>query len=349
MTDSTVDPKLVVAPFHGSPAEWDAFVTRHDGWTHYHTFGWKDLIEREFAHECLYLAARDGEDHLQGILPLVRVRGPVFGHFLVSMPFLNYGGPLGTPGAIRLLCDEARNLAHRDGVSLVELRSRVPLEVSLDVTHRKVTVILDLPSNDPTQLFDSFKAKLRSQIRRPMKEGLTTRFGSDQIDPFYRVFARQMRDLGTPVHKRQLFHAMAHAFGESVWFGCVYAGDKPVAGGCGFHWEGEFEMTWAASSTAHKRLAPNMLLYWSFMQRAILHGLTRFNFGRCTPGSGTHRFKLQWGGREQRLWWYTSSSDGVDATPSPTDARYAWGPTLWSRLPVPVANLIGPSIVRWLP
>ena len=110
-------------------------------------------------------------------------------------------------------------------------------------------------------------------------------------------------------------------------------------------------MTWASSLRDYARLAPNMLLYWAFMERAAREGLAVFNFGRCTPGSGTHRFKRQWGAssRDVELWWYQYARSGIATTPSPDDGAYAWGPRLWRRLPVSLATLLGPHIVRFLP
>jgi FemAB-related protein (PEP-CTERM system-associated) len=282
------------------------------------------------------------------VLPLVRVKSVMFGHYLVSMPFLNYGGPLGGDCAITALASHAADLAARDGVRLLELRSRVPLPVSLPVSHRKITVLLDLPS-DAALLWKHLDAKVRSQVRRPQKEGVTVRFGPDQVGPFFEVFAQHMRDLGTPTQPRRLFDAIADVFGDDAWFGCAYLDERPVACGCGFRWANEFEMTWASALVEHKRLAPNMLLYWSFMERAIGEGLTLFNFGRCTPDSGTHRFKRQWGSRDEMLWWYGASAQEGAATPSPHDASYSWGPRLWKRLPTPVATALGPHIVRYIP
>ena len=86
---------LTVAPFDGAPAAWDAFVRAAPGWSHFHLWGWKTVVERTHGHECIYLAARAGDGRLEGVLPLVRVRSRLFGHYLVSMPFVNYGGPLG--------------------------------------------------------------------------------------------------------------------------------------------------------------------------------------------------------------------------------------------------------------
>jgi FemAB-related protein (PEP-CTERM system-associated) len=278
------------------------------------------------------------------------VKSVLFGHYLVSMPFVNYGGPLGTPAAIEALVAEARELAARGHVRLLELRSRTPLNISLDVSHRKVTVVLDLPSGGAPALWKELDAKLRSQVRRPQKEGVTVCFGSDQIEPFFAVFARHMRDLGTPTQPLSFFRVLAETFGDDMWFGCAYLNGKPIAAGCGFRWAGEFEMTWASALQEHKRIAPNMLLYWSFLERACDESLRAFNFGRCTPGGGTHRFKLQWGSREEQLWWYQArASEATIATPSPNDPQMAWGPRLWKHLPERVATALGPRIVRYIP
>jgi FemAB-related protein (PEP-CTERM system-associated) len=276
------------------------------------------------------------------------------------MPFLNYGGPIGSSRAIAALAAAAAAQASRDGVSLLELRSRSswPAAPADDWTTstRKITVVLDLPtSGGSAALWKQLDAKVRSQVRRPQKDGVTVRFGLDQLPAFYHVFARHMRDLGTPTQSRRLFEAIAGAFADDVWFGCAYLNDEPIAAGCGFLWGAEFEMTWASSLIAHKRTSANMLLYWAFMERAADMGLTTFNFGRCTSGSGTHKFKRQWGRatRDEQLWWYGHGQATAGAarakTPSPDDAAYAWGPRVWKRLPVALATAVGPRIVKYIP
>jgi FemAB-related protein (PEP-CTERM system-associated) len=332
-----------------SPGEWDALVRRSDGWTHFHLWGWRDVLERTYGHECVYLEARDATGALTAVLPMVDVRSMLFGRYLVSMPFVNYGGPLGSPDAVRALGAAAVTEAERRGVKLLELRSRVPRSLDLPASHRKITVLLDLPAGDPDGLFRVLPAKLRSQVRRPQKEGVEVRFGPDQVEPFYRVFARHMRDLGTPVQSRRLFEAVAAVFPNDVWFACAYLAERPVAAACGFRWADEFEITWAAALREFNALAPNMLVYWRLMERCVAEGVRTFNFGRCTPDSGTHRFKRQWGGRDEPLWWYQWSAGGTAATPSPDDGAYAWGPRVWRRLPLGIANRLGPILVRGIP
>jgi len=338
-----------VRSYSGSSAGWDEFVHAQEGWSHFHQYGWRRVMEEALGHRAFFLGAFDTDGRIAGVLPLVRVKSFLFGHYLVSMPFLNYGGPLGSREAVRALAAEAVAIADGEGADLLELRSRGELPLGLPASHRKVTVVLDLEPGDPEPAFAALKSKVRSQVRRPMKEGVEVWFGPDQLEPFYRVFAENMRDLGTPVLGKPVFEAMREEFGDSVWFGAAWLGDKPVAAGCGFAWNGEFEMTWASSLRAHNRIAPNMLLYWRFIEKAATEGFRTFNFGRCTPGGGTHRFKLQWGGRDEPLWWYHRPSDQNAATPSPDEGALSFGPKVWRRLPLPVANALGPGIVRRIP
>ena len=330
---------------------WDSFVREWRG-TFCHLEAWAHLLRDVLGAEPLYREARDPEGHLAGILPLFRIQSRLFGHYLVSVPFLNYGGPLGSDDARQALVRDAAREARESGADLLELRLRAELDAlpeGIRTTDRKVTVLLDLP-DDPQVLFkDTFRSKLRSQIRRPMKEGMEVRFGPEQVEPFLHVFQWNMRDLGTPVLPAELFRRLPDAFGEDVTFGVVYAGDEPVAAGCGFTALEEFEMTWASSLSAYNRQAPNMLLYWGFMERSIEQGLATFNFGRCTPGGGTHRFKSQWESRDVPLPWLQWSAEELDATPSPDSGKYDLAIRLWRKLPLPVANRVGPLIARKIP
>lgn len=327
--------------------EWDAFVRRAQGATFCHLAAWGEVIAEVMGHPPLFLAARSEQGEMRGVLPMVQVRSRVFGSRLVSMPFLNYGGPLGDATAQALLVEQAVAEAERLKVGRLELRARHPVAAALTPTYGKVTVLLPLVAN-PEELWASLKAKVRSQIRRPMKEGMETRVGRDQLEPFHDVFSRNMRDLGTPVLPRKFFERMAESFPREVVFAAVYDGPRAVAAGAGFVFGDEFEITWASSLREYSRSAPNMLLYWSLMEEMGRRGVRTFNFGRCTPGEGTHRFKLQWGGHDQPLPWLTwPAQSGTDPKRPGRLTRLL--SRAWQRLPVPVANAAGPLVARELP
>lgn len=335
---------LTVGPLE-EDGEWDEFVRGREDATFCHLVGWRSVMEGVLGREALYLAARDAEGRIRGVLPLALHRSRVFGHRLVSMPFLNYGGPLGDPAAMSALLNEAVDRAESLGASL-ELRSRRPIPSDLPTSERKVTVLLPLP-DDPEKLWTAFKSKVRSQIRRPMKENMEPRFGHDQLEPFYEVFSQNMRDLGTPVLPRSLFERLVAVFPDELVFAAIYYRGRPVAAGAGFTFHGEFEITWASALHEFSRQAPNMLLYWSLMEEMIRKGVKTFNFGRCTPGEGTHRFKLQWGGHDQPLPWIVHPEEGGDDTaPGPAAEAAA---SLWRKLPLPLANALGPRVAVHLP
>lgn len=334
-----------------APPGWDALVARSTGGSFCHHSGWRRVFDEALALETVFLSAGRGRA-LEGALPLVRMPTLGGGRVLVSMPFLNYGGPLGDGATREALARAALELARNSGDRRVELRCRQPLALSgaredYGPGRDKLTVVLELP-DDPEVLFqDRFRAKLRSQVRRPMKEDMEARFGPDQLGAFYGVFRENMRDLGTPVLPRRLFELLVEVFGGAVEFGAVYHDGRPVAAGCGFHWGDEFEMTWASSLRAFNRLSPNMLLYWRFMERCIEAGRTAFNFGRSTPGAGTHRFKSQWGGDDEPLHWVQWPADA--AGPDADSAAFRWATRAWQRLPLPVAGWLGPKLARRIP
>ncbi len=341
-------PQLEVLPLDGDRRAWDELVTRAECSSFCHLAGWREILSDVLGAECLYWQVVDADGALHGILPLVRVRSRIFGHYLVSLPFLNYGGPLGSQAAQDRLVQDAVTEARRTRADLLELRTRDPGGFDLPVSSRKITVLLPLPSDAET-LFRRFPAKLRSQIRRPMKEGLEVRFGPEQREPFYEVFARTMRDLGTPVLPRAFFERVSATFADLVVFGVVYRGEQPLAAGCGFVWRGEFEMTWAGALRESRTFAANMLLYWTFMEQMIARGVRMFNFGRCTPGGGTHRFKKQWGGVDVPLPWLQWSARERTVMPTPDRPAFRLASAVWRRLPLALTKKVGPVIARQIP
>jgi len=354
LTDSTgmagASASFDVESFEGDAATWDRSLDGLDGSSFCHRFGWKSVMEDALGHETFWQVARGPDGAIEGLLPLVRVRSRLFGDYLVSMPFLNYGGPVGADAARHALCREATTLAARLRVDLLELRNRSHLPTSeLALNQRKLTVVKALPSTAEELWEKGIKAKVRSQIRRPQKEGMEISFGGEHLDAFYDVFSRTMRDLGTPALPKVFFEKIREAFPDTTVFALVELRGEPMAAACGLTWQDEFEITWAGASREHARLAPNMLLYWGLMEDCVRLGLGRFNFGRCSPDSGTHRFKRQWGSEDEPLPWLQWSPSGIVSTPDPNSRKFRLASSAWSRLPLPVTNLIGPRLSRVIP
>ena len=327
-------------------AEWDEFVAQSGG-TFCHLSAWKTVMEDVFRHETHFLTARDEAGNLEGVLPMVSLRSPIFGHYLLSMPCLNYGGPLGDETARDALCEAAVKLASDIGADLFEIRARNVEPTRMSPTPRKIAVIVPLAPTIEEQWEKRFKSKLRGKIKRPMNHGMEVRFGHDELDNFYEIFAHNMRDLGTPVLPKKFFRAIRDSFRDIVIFATVYSEGVAVASACGFLYGGEFELTWASSLREHNSKHPNMLLSWGLMQEAIRRGATAYNFGRSTPGSNTHEYKQQWGGEDVALPWAIWGRKA--GPPDQNSGKYRIATAIWSRLPVGLTKRIGPVLARQLP
>ncbi len=345
----------------GEEKAWDAYVQKHSESTLCHLSGWRNVIENTYGHRSYYLVAENDGPGIAGVLPLVHIKSIFFGNSLVSMPFLNYGGFLAeNQQAGELLLKEAKRLCGEIGVKNIELRHIDPVSwldakgwessegpPSISQGIRKVRMLLDLPESS-AKLFESFKSKLRSQIRKPQKEGLVAFIGgADLLGDFYHVFSINMRDLGSPVHAKRLFENMIIEFGDSVKLGIVKHNKIPTAAGLIFCFRDVVEIIWASSLREYNHLSPNMLLYWSILQHVTDSGYRYFDFGRSTPDEGTYKFKEQWGAKPRQLHWYNISSRDrvVNLVNANMDSDlFSFAVAMWKKIPLAAANILGPII-----
>ena len=331
--------------------EWDLFSQSADNATAYHSFGWKDVFEKSFGHKCYYLAVVDDNQCWQGVLPLVHMRSRLFGNCLVSLPFVNYGGLLCKgPEAAAILLAEAEKLRGTCGASHIELRHISDVYGNLPTKQHKVTMVLDLCESHERQ-WAAFDPKLRNQIRKSQKSGLSFQLGRlELLSNFYDVFSRNMRDLGTPVYAERLFSNVLETFPASTMIGIVFHGEKAIAAGLVSWFKNKMEIPWASSIREYNALCPNHMLYWEMMQFAIGKGLTKFDFGRSTPNEGTYNFKRQWGALPLQLnWQYVMEAGRELPDVSPHNPKYELAIRVWQRLPLAISKVLGPFIVRNIP
>jgi FemAB-related protein (PEP-CTERM system-associated) len=330
---------------------WDQYVVDHPHGTGYHLLAWGGIIEKVFGHQTLYLMALDQNCQVRGVLPLVLLSSWLFGRFMVSLPYVNYGGVLTEDvNTTNALLREATSQAAVLGADHLELRHCRSYDLDWPRKDHKVSMRLDLP---PTYdiLLKSFTPKLRSQIRRGEKEGMTAHVGGGELlDEFYAVFSLNMRDLGTPVYAKQFFAEILNAFQRDAKLIVVRLAGNPVAAGFVYGFRQMLEVPWAASDKRSARFAPNMFLYGAILKYACEQGYRTFDFGRSSKDSGTYRFKEQWGAKPVQLNWYYWTREG-DSLPqlNPQNPKYQLAIRLWQQLPVSVTTILGPKIVKYLP
>jgi serine/alanine adding enzyme len=329
----------------------DAFVRESAAASVYHDYRWIPVIEKSFGHRCCYLLCENGEGVTVGALPLVHLKSLLFGNFLVSMPYFNYGGVCTEqPAACELLIDEASRKARELGARHIEFRQERPMENGFPDKTSKVSMRRALPAS-ASDLWNSLPSKLRSQIRKPQKAGMTVRIARhEELENFYRIFSVNMRDLGTPVYPKRFFQNILDHFPDNSWICTVFSGGVPLASGFLVGFKEKLEIPWASSLRKYNRSGSNMLLYWSCLEFGCDRGFRVFDFGRSTNGESTYRFKEQWGATPHPMHWqYWQAKDGAMPEINPHNPKYRIAIATWKRLPVSLTRLLGPHIVRNIP
>lgn len=335
----------------GDLAAWDNFVSHHKESSIYHYSIWKHIFKAAFGKQW-YVIGASKNGRIYGGFPLVHMKHPLFGNSLVSLPFVNYGGLLVDEKVLLPpLIAEGEKLAKDLGVQCLELRHLENHYPELLARNTKVSMWLNLPRTS-AELFQSFKPKLRSQIRKGEKNGLCAKVGGiELLDQFYAVFSQNMRDLGTPVYSKTWFELILKGFPKTARLVVVMdQASQPLAGGFLLGDQGRVEIPWASSLRKFNHLQTNMYLYWNCLRFACEEGYEQFDFGRSSLDSSTFKFKQQWGAFPiQHHWHYWLNGQQEMPEINPQNPKYQLAIALWQRLPLSIANTIGPVLAKHLP
>lgn len=341
---------------------WDEYVSSHPKSSLYHLSSFKTIIEESYEHKARYLVAtaeqaESTEPKIVGILPLIHMKSLLFGNNLISMPFFDVAGILSNDEAVeRSLISRAIEMAKKLNAQTVELRqcitgrnfndydSKTRSGILCQTRTDKSRLLLKLPETSQ-QLMKSFRSKLRSQIKKPIKEGLEVKIGFQELIPdFYRVFSINMRDLGSPVHSVRIIRKTLMAFPDTARVIVVHYKQTPVAAGLVIGFKDTLANPWASALREYSRMAPNMLLYWKMLEFACEHGYRQFDFGRSTPDEGTYKFKKQWGAEPEQLYWHQISFNKREIGLTPNKDKFRKIIQVWKKLPLPVTIYLGPLL-----
>jgi FemAB-related protein (PEP-CTERM system-associated) len=334
-------------------ASWQEYCHRSPKSSFYHSLGWRDVIRKSFGHKSWYLIAREGAE-VCGVLPLVEMRSALFGHFLVSLPFLNYGGILAeTPQAERQLALAAIELATRQKASHIELRQSFPFSEPLEGwTLRQHKAALTIPlARDPKPHWDGLSSRLRGKVRKAEKNEATfTAGGKDDLAAFYSLYALNMRDLGTPVYASAFFENILDRCGQCAEILLARRAGRPAAAAIALRKGDRIELPWICQDYSQSSYNMNEFLYWKSIEWACAQGSAVLDLGRSSIDAGTYKFKVQWNPTVQPLYWYYWTMPGAPLPQlNPDNPKYKLAVRFWKKLPLGVANRLGPWIVRNIP
>ena len=340
--------------------EWDAYVQAHPQGSIYHQKAFLLSLQKTFGHRVLLFSIHDSNSsRLVGVLPLIEQKSPLFGHLWTSIAFVNYGGTLADNASIeQKLLENVQQAAEQTGIKRLEIRGLYQRPVEWPVSTEKASMWLPLPpDHNSDTLLQQFKAKLRSQIKKGYTPQVSYKTGSHELlNDFYTVFSRNMRDLGTPVYTKALFANLLSDLTGKAHIVMVYHNNKPASAAFLIQNREMMEIPWASTIRDYNRYNLNMVLYWEVLKLSCAQSCSAFDFGRSTIDATTYKFKKQWGAQPIQHYWYSWEPKRSEAPSSnETTAVSAQNPkfqlliSVWQKLPLWLANLIGPFVVKYIP
>jgi FemAB-related protein (PEP-CTERM system-associated) len=326
--------------------EWDSFVEAHPLGTFFHLSAWKTVIEESLGHTCYNLIVRQA-GRVAGVLPLTHVRSRLFGNSLISNGFCVYGGPLVEgPAALQALDAAAIELGNELRVDRIEYRLRQPLHADWPCNRETYVTFRKQMDRSPDKELLAIPRKQRAMVRKGIKHGLEAVVDRD-VRRFYALYAESVRNLGTPILARRYFECLRSIFSDKCEVVTVVSDEQPLASVLSFHFRDEVLPYYGGGSSKARETAANDFMYWAVMRRACEAGIRIFDFGRSKVGTGSFDFKRHWGFEPEPLHYENVLLQLAEVPEiNPLNPRYALMIAAWKRLPLAIANTIGPLVAR---
>ena len=352
-TDIGVDPVdtravTLVDPQAGDAARWDAYVDRHSEGTFFHLHAWREVLERSVGFRTHYqMALRNGV--VVGVLPLARVKSLLFGDALVSLPFCVQGGVIADdPDAEQALLDSAAALAASTGVDYLELRHTRPVAPDWPTKSETYVLFRRELSSDAEENMKAIPRKQRAMVRKGIGAGLVSREETN-LAHFFPIYATSVRNLGTPVFPRRYFETLHRAFASRCRVTTVFAGDDAISSVLSFVYKDTVMPYYGGGVPLARDLKAYDFMYWEVMRTASEQGIRFFDYGRSKRDSGSYSFKKNWGFEPAPLHYqYQLVKQQTLPDRNPNNPKYELAVNTWKRLPLPLANFLGPFVSPYL-
>lgn len=323
--------------------KWDDFVSRHPDATFYHQIGYKKVIEKTFGHQSYYLIAKE-KNKISAVLPLFRIKSRLLPSCLVSLPFTGYGGVLAeNEQAKNLLLEKAKEIYQKEKLAYLMLR-----KIIFQTAPERATLILNLVKNKE-KMWQQMGGKTRNLIRKAEKFDLKIKTGLNELNVFYRLWSANRRDLGTPALPKKFFKNLAAQFPEKINYLVVYQKQKPLAGMLLVGFRETMEALYAGSIKKGRKYNANMFLYWQAILFAAQKGAEKFDFSPSPTKAPYFQFKKQFQGKMVAVEYETYGSQQFNPTQLKQNRKYDLLSAVWRKIPLPLANFLGPLIAKNIP
>lgn len=329
-------------------AEWDAFVFSSSEGTFFHRSGWEKIFREVFHLKPYYLIAERG-GKIVGLLPLVHQKSLLFGNVLISVPFCVEGGPIVADAEARAALDDAAiSLMRETRASSLEFRSRKASRPGW-VARKDLYAAFSRPlSKSDEENLKAIPRKQRAVVRKTLQSKLVSEIDREPARLF-RVYSESVRNLGTPVFPKKYFGALLREFGNDCDIITILDDGEPVSAVMNFYFRDTVLPYYGGGTARARKNGANDFLYWETMRRAAQRGYRRFDFGRSKAGTGAFAFKKNWGFEPEWLEYeYFLKPGAAMPDKNPNNPKFAPLIEIWKRLPLPIANFVGPFLIRGL-
>ena len=341
-TSGTLKIALMTAQDH---ARWDAFVDGCPDASFFHRAGWQRVIEESFGHTTwFFYAERDGA--IVGVLALAQIKSRLFGHSLCSLPFCVTGGVATEDDNVRAQLDQvAQDLAVKLNVGHLEYRNTTPRHPTWAAKDLYVTFRKEISSDHDANL-NAIPRKQRAMVRKGIKAGLLGEI-DNHVDRLFEAYSQSVHRLGTPVFPKKYFKLLHEVFGDECEVLTITKDGRTIGSVMSFYFRDEVLPYYGGGTAEAREVAGNDFMYWELMRRAADRGIKVFDFGRSKRGTGAFDFKKNWGFEPTQLHYEYQLIGSTDMPDNnPLSPKFQLFIKLWKKMPLPLANALGPLIVK---
>ena len=330
------------------------FLADHTEGTLFHTPGWQEVIRATYGHECDYWLARSGSQ-ITGLLALTRVRVSGLGEKHIALPYQFHAGqPISeSEDVASALAEAALDAAESRGARYLEIRSHAP------APHLEGSA---LQATDPglvltSVALDGLEEKtIRRNHRRGVRSadaaGVKVENGTtlEDLRAFRRLLLAESRRLGVPQAGWRFFRGLHEQLPECYRLFLAHQDGRLL--GALLNLEDErtvFARYGIYSSPEALRLHVPQALYWHAIRDAAARGRRTFSCGiSAKSDEGLIRWKEGWGGVTAPVHTYVKSMRAEAPSAGDYLDGYRLAKSVWRQLPIPLVDLGGRLVTRWV-